>query len=244
MAACMYFCTLIFKILTLPLQLLEVVGIYSLYKRVFPFMVYKITVTYNKKMHEKKKELFSNLSEFAGADGSLRILEIGCGSGANFQYYPSGCKVICTDPNPHFQRYLQKSLGENDQLEFEKFVVASAEDLGTVSDNSVDVVVSTLVLCSVNDSKKVLEEAHRILRPGGALYFMEHVVSDPSSWTYFFQHVLQPMWYYFGDGCEVTRATWKDLEASKFSDLRLRHIEAPLVFMIRPHIVGYAIKQK
>ncbi|KAJ8359503.1 hypothetical protein SKAU_G00160280 [Synaphobranchus kaupii] len=186
--------------------------------------------------------LFGELLESRGPEGTLRILEIGCGTGANFKYYPSGCKVICTDPNPHFQRYLQESIDANDQIEFEKFVVSSAENLKAVSDSAVDVVVSTLVLCSVNDTKRVLEEVHRILRPGGALYFLEHVVSDPSTWTYFLQHVLQPLWYFFGDGCEVTRATWKDLEASKFSDLKLRHIEAPLMFMIKPHILGYAVK--
>ncbi|KAJ8383031.1 hypothetical protein SKAU_G00038090 [Synaphobranchus kaupii] len=235
-------CTLLFQILALPLKLLEFIGIYSIYKRAFPIMMYRVAKNYNKKMHDKKKELFSNLSEFAGPDGTLRILEIGCGTGANFKYYPSGCKIICTDPNPHFQRYLQEAIDANDQLEFEKFVVSSAEDLKAISDSAVDVVVSTLVLCSVSNTTRVLEEVHRILRPGGALYFLEHVVSDPSTWTYFLQHVLQPLWYFFGDGCEVTRATWKDLEASKFSDLKLRHIEAPLMFMIRPHIVGYAVK--
>ena len=77
---------------------------------------------------------------------------------------------------------------------------------------------------------------------GGAFYFLEHVVAEPSSWTYFCQHVLQPMWYYFGDGCMLTRATWTDLEAAGFSELKLRHIEAPLTFLIKPHIVGYAVK--
>ncbi len=48
--------------------------------------------------------------------------------------------------------------------------------------------------------------------------------------------------YYFGDGCETTRSTWKHLDAAGFSDLQLRHIQAPLFFMIKPHIVGYAVK--
>lgn len=48
--------------------------------------------------------------------------------------------------------------------------------------------------------------------------------------------------YYFGDGCETTRSTWKHLETAGFSDLQLRHIQAPLFFMIKPHIVGYAVK--
>lgn len=71
---------------------------------------------------------------------------------------------------------------------------------------------------------------------------MEHVVADPSTWSYFFQHVLQPPWAYLLDGCEVTRETWKYLESAGFSELKLRHIEAPLMFMIKPHIVGYAVK--
>lgn len=78
---------------------------------------------------------------------------------------------------------------------------------------------------------------------GGAFYFLEHVVSDPSSWTFFFQHVLERLWFFLGDGCVVTRATWKDLAAAGFSDIHLRHIEAPdVTFLIRPHIMGYAIK--
>lgn len=77
---------------------------------------------------------------------------------------------------------------------------------------------------------------------GGAFFFMEHVVADPATWSYFFQHVLQPFWYYFGDGCETTRETWKHLESAGFSELKMKHIEAPLVFVIKPHIVGYAVK--
>ncbi|KAJ8260363.1 hypothetical protein GJAV_G00181260 [Gymnothorax javanicus] len=242
----MSICALLFKILAFPLNLMEFMGIYRLYKRLFPAVMCRFTKDYNSVMHERKKEHFSDLLEFAGADGTLKILEIGCGTGANFKYYPPGSKIICTDPNPHFQRYLQESMDANDHLKFEKFVVTSAENLSAINSDAVDVVVSTLVMCSVNDTKRVLEEAHRILRPGGALYFLEHVVSDPSRWMYFFQHVLQPLWYYFGDGCELTRETWKPMEAARFSDLKLRHIEAPfegpLMSLIRPHIVGYAVK--
>ncbi|KAF7652913.1 hypothetical protein LDENG_00090700 [Lucifuga dentata] len=90
----------------------------------------------------------------------------------------------------------------NEHLTYEEFIVVSGEDMEGVEDESVDVVVCTLVLCSVNNVQSVLQEARRVLRTGGAFYFMEHVVADPSSWTYFFQHVLQPLWYYLGDRCD------------------------------------------
>ncbi|KAM9362056.1 methyltransferase-like protein 7A [Symphorus nematophorus] len=238
----MRLCTLVVNVLCLPLHLMEAVGLYQFYKRVFPICLYRISKTYNKKMYDKKKELFRSLPEFNKPGGQLTLLEIGCGTGTNFEFYPPGCKVICTDPNPHFQKYLTNAMEKNDHLKFERFVVAAGEDLGSIEDESVDVVVCTLVLCSVRDMPQTLREAQRILRPGGAFFFLEHVVADPSTWTYFFQHVLQPVWYYFGDGCEATRETWKHLEATGFSELKMRHIEAPLIFVIKPHIVGYAVK--
>lgn len=82
-----------------------------------------------------------------------------------------------------------------------------------------------------------------LLSQGGAFYFLEHVVSGPSTWTCFFQHVFEPLWYYLCDGCVPTRTTWRDLESAGFSQLHLRHIEAPEVsFLLKPHIMGYCIK--
>ncbi|CAL8335804.1 unnamed protein product [Lota lota] len=242
MVLLMNFLTVVFKALTLPLQLIEAIGLYQWYKGFFALLMSKMSVSYNAKMNDKKRDLFSTLTEFKKPSEPLTILELGCGSGTNFKFYPPGCKVICTDPNHHFKKYLEKSISENSHLSFERFVVASGEDMGLIEDESVDAVVATLVLCSVQNTPRTIQEAHRMLKPGGAFYFMEHVVAEPSSWTYFFQHVLQPMWYYFGDGCDLTRATWNDLEAAGFSELKLRHIEAPLSFLLKPHIVGYAIK--
>ncbi|CAJ1051110.1 methyltransferase-like protein 7A [Xyrichtys novacula] len=236
-------CRLFCLVLTLPLRLMEVMGLFSLYKRVFPLLAYNITFSYNDKMHEIKRELFRNVGRFANTDGTLRLLEIGCGSGANFKFYPYGCTVVCTDPNPHFEKYLQRSMDANAHLTYEKFVVARGEDMKQVEDESVDVVVCTLVLCSVRNAVQVLHEVRRILKPGGAFYFLEHVVSDPAAWTYLLQHVLEPFWYYLGDGCTITRATWKDLEAAGFSELNIKHIKAPgVTLVIRPHIMGYSIK--
>uniref|UniRef100_A0A8C1TI10 Methyltransferase like 7A n=1 Tax=Cyprinus carpio TaxID=7962 RepID=A0A8C1TI10_CYPCA len=221
-------CAFLVKVLTLPLHIAEVIGLFSFYKRVFPLIVYKMSISYNEKMKDNKRELFRNLEKFHPTKGSLRILEVGCGSGANFEHYPTGCRITCTDPNPHFQKYLKKCMTKNDHLVYDSFIVASGENLKAVEDNSVDVVVCTLVLCSVEDTPKVLQEAKRVLRP----------VSLDHKKVYTCMFVR----YYFGDGCEATRATWKHLEAAGFSDLKLRHIQANLLFLLKPQIAGYPVK--
>ncbi|XP_032994603.1 methyltransferase-like protein 7A isoform X2 [Lacerta agilis] len=159
------------------------------------------------------------------------------------RFWIAGCKIICTDVNPNFQKFLDKSLAENPHVQVERCLVAPAEDLHQVPAASVDVVVSTLVLCSVKNPEQVMKEVLRVLRPGGAFYFLEHVAGAPSSWNLFWQQIYNPTWKRLFDGCHLTRETWKDLEKAGFSELKLWHIHAPLKWQPnKPHIIGYAVK--
>nr|XP_045009619.1 methyltransferase-like protein 7A [Jaculus jaculus] len=232
------------RILALPVYVLHFLGLWSwICKKWFPHFLSRFTVMYNEQMAGRKRELFSNLQEFAGPSGKLSLLEVGCGTGANFKFYPSGCTVTCVDPNPNFEKFLFKSIAESRHLQFERFVVAAGEDMHQVADGSVDVVVCTLVLCSVESPEQILREVLRVLRPGGAFYFMEHVAADRSTWNYFWQQVLDPVWYLVFDGCNLTRKSWKVLEQAGFSKLKLQHIQAPLSWaLVRPHIYGHAVK--
>ncbi|KAJ7317887.1 hypothetical protein JRQ81_004049 [Phrynocephalus forsythii] len=232
------------QIFLLPIYLLWYLGIWAPFcKKAFPYFMASMSVHYNTKMNTKKKELLSNLSDFASPEGELTLLEIGTGTGANFEFYPTGCRVICTDPNPNFKTFLDKSLSQNPHVKLDNCLVASAEDLHQIPDASVDVVVCTLVLCSVENTGRVLSEVLRVLRPGGAFYFMEHVAGDPDSWSLFWQQIYAPAFNILFDGCHLTRETWKDLEKAGFSELKLRHIHAPLNWNpAKPHIIGYAVK--
>ncbi|KAG8452599.1 hypothetical protein GDO86_004400 [Hymenochirus boettgeri] len=231
-------------IVALPVHLLVFLGLWDrVAKRLLPRLLVGITKRYNMELGEEKRKLFSNMTDFTGPSRSLSVLELGCGTGANFQFYPVGCEVTCVDPNPNFRSYLTKSLAENDHINFQRFLVSPGEDMAQVADGSMDVVVCTLVLCSVKEVEAILTEVLRVLRPGGAYYFLEHVTADPTSWMYFFQKVLDPTWKYLGDGCRLTKKTWKYLENAKFSEVKLRHIQAPFKWSpVKNHIIGYAVK--
>ncbi|NXR74424.1 MET7A protein, partial [Pycnonotus jocosus] len=232
-------------LLASPIYLLSFLGIWEPFCRkvVFPFLLNKIGAIHEKKSKKHKQELFRNLPDFRGPSGALRLLEIGTGHGPNFQFYPAGCKVTCTDVNPHFQESLAKNMKKNQHLQYEQFLVAAGEDLGQVPSGSVDAVVCTLVLCSVHSVSNTLREVLRVLRPGGAFYFLEHVAAERSSWTYFWQQVCYPTWKLIFAGCCLTRELWKNLEEAKFSELKIQHISIPMPCMpIEQHIVGYGVK--
>jgi ubiquinone/menaquinone biosynthesis C-methylase UbiE len=109
-----------------------------------------------------------------GASGD--VLEIGGGTGANLRHYGPGVgSLTITEPETPMLKRLEKKVRE--QGSRAKVLRAPAEDL-PFDDDSFDTVVSTLVLCGVDDQPRALREIRRVLRPGGRLVFIEHVRSD------------------------------------------------------------------
>ena len=152
------------------------------------------------------------------------VLEIGCGTGSNFEYYPAGARVIATDYNEHM---LPKARAAADAA------AASVElrlaDAGALpfDDASFDAAVSRLVLCSVPDLNQALSELRRVLRPGGALRIFEHVRSD-RAWVAAMQRIANPAWGLVGDGCRLNRDTVSAVRAAGFEVQReeLRQVSA------------------
>lgn len=136
-----------------------------------------------------------------------RILELGIGTGQNLPCYPTSVRSLtAVDPNPGMERELRRKLtrteleGQPSQVEVE-FVRAPAERL-PFPDASFDTLVSTQVLCSVDNTQRTLEEALRVLRPGGRLLALEHGHSDEPSVARW-QRWLTPAQRLFAAGCRL-----------------------------------------
>ena len=140
----------------------------ALYGKFFAWMLYTMTNKTAHMMRPRKLKLFCELHDVASANSTagipFEIAEIGSGSGANFEYYPKGTIVNCVDPNPNYEKYLRRTADKYPDIQL-KAVQCGAEDMSHLKDNSMDAVVGTLVLCSVNDVETVLEEIIRILKP-------------------------------------------------------------------------------
>jgi len=109
-------------------------------------------------------------------DASGDVLEIGAGTGVNLSHYDAGlASLVLTEPEPAMLRRLRPKVLE--QAPLAQVVRAPVEEL-PFEDASFDSVVSTLVLCGVEDQGRALGQVRRVLRPGGRLLFIEHVRSD------------------------------------------------------------------
>ena len=108
----------------------------------------------------------------AGLTG--RVLEVGAGTGTNFEFYPDTVsQVVAIEP-------------ESRLAEVARRAAAAASVPVSVSGDTVeeftsaepfDAIVCSLVLCSIDDPDVVLRQLLSVLKPGGELRYMEHVAS-------------------------------------------------------------------
>lgn len=173
-------------------------------------------------------------------DVSGDVLEIGAGTGANFQYYGAGAKVVATEPDPYMMERAQKRAAESDKnIELKS---APAEAL-PFPDASFDYVIDTLVLCSVKDQRKALSEMKRVLRPGGELRLYEHVRYENPAGA-LMQNIISPAWQWVGAGCHPNRDTGRALRDAGFEVLSAEVTKPsppiPPMLFTRPHLRAIA----
>jgi SAM-dependent methyltransferase len=166
------------------------------------------------------------------------VLEVGAGTGANLALYGDGVRTLTlTEPEKPMVRRLEKHMAQRHPSA--KLLRAPAEDL-PFNDSSFDTVVSTLVLCTVDDQPRALREMRRVLRPGGRLLFIEHVRSEEAKLARL-QDRMAPINVRIGHGCHCNRPTLEGIRNAGFAVTRVDHDtlkHAPRY--IRPLIVGTA----
>ncbi|MBN2799170.1 MAG: methyltransferase domain-containing protein [Deltaproteobacteria bacterium] len=144
-------------------------------------------------------------------------LDLGAGTGANLCCMPEGLDLRLVEPqrgmSKHIAARLQQS-GRDAQI-----VQAPAEAL-PFEDGSVDTVICTLVLCTVQDPARAVAEIRRVLKPDGQLLFMEHVLHQGRVGAAI-QRAVEPVWLLTSDGCHLTRDSLRVIEEGGFEVVEL-----------------------
>jgi SAM-dependent methyltransferase len=203
----------------------------GLNQRIFAWAISRFSGRYEQFAGKYKERLFAGLSG--------TVLEIGSGTGINLRYFRGhGVRWIGVEPNLFMERYLRD---EAARLGMTVDLRIGTADALPVDNESVDAVISTLVLCCVKDQGQSLLEVIRVLKPGGRLVFLEHVAAAPGTQLRRMQNFIMPVWKRLGDGCHPNRETSAALERAGFAQVDYERITAPLP-VVSPQIVGTAVK--
>lgn len=203
----------------------------GLNQRIFAWAMSRFSERYERFAGQYKERLF------AGLKGT--VLEIGPGTGVNLHYFRGGSvQWVGVEPNLFMERYLRREAG---RLNMAVDLRVGTADALPVADNSVDAVISTLVLCCVQNQRQSLREILRVLKPGGRLVFLEHVAALPGTRLRRIQNWITPIWKRLGDGCHPNRETWAELERAGFSRVECERLTAPIP-IVSPQIAGVAVK--
>jgi len=108
------------------------------------------------------------------------VLEIGVGAGDNLPWYRRARHVWGIEPDP--KRAAKARVRAAEAHVPVTIDIAPAEAL-PYPDDSFDIVVSSLVFCSVTDPVDALRELQRVLRPGGVLHMREHIRPKSAFWA-------------------------------------------------------------
>jgi len=194
--------------------------------------------TYDRQLRRAEKCGLTDMRRGLLAQAAGDVLEIGGGTGANLAHYqPAVTSLTLTEPDGSMLKRLERHA---QQAAPSALVLrAPAEDL-PFDDDTFDTVVSTLVLCRVDDQPRAVREIRRVLRPEGRLLFLEHVrgadaklakKQDRMNWL---NRVVVC--------CDCNRPTLDTLEQGGFRLTALEHTELPKApSFVRPTIVGSAV---
>jgi ubiquinone/menaquinone biosynthesis C-methylase UbiE len=181
---------------------------------------------------ELRRELLSGLSG--------RVVEVGPGSGINFEHYPAEVReLVAIEPEPYLRHRAEetaRSVGIAVRV-LDGTAAALPVDAG-----SADALVVAGVLCSVPDQQAALAEFRRVLRPGGELRFYEHVRSRRAGFGRY-QDAVSLVWPRLMGGCRPNRDTLAAIERGGFRIERCRGFGFPSdarAYPVAPRILGVA----
>ena len=192
-------------------------------------------------------DLFAGRAERAGI-GQLRhdlladlegdVIEIGSGTGASLPYYGRATHVVAVEPDESMAKRLPAKV-EEASVPVE--VVSARAQALPFPDESFDAAVAAFVLCSVEDQNEVLAEARRVLRPGGKLVVLEHVLGEGG--TARWQNRLTPLHKRMAGNCHLNRDTRAAVARAGFDVTGIESTVLPGTHaLVRPGIQGVAIK--
>ena len=165
------------------------------------------------------ENIFSKHREKMLIDAYGKVLEVGAGTGKNFQYYPDNVEVIAIDFSPKMVKIASEKAKDNNNIK--DVLEMNAENM-TFDDSTFDTVVTSCVFCSVPDPLKGLKEIRRVCKNGGKILMLEHVKSNKPVLAPFMD-ILNPIPLHLY-GANINRNTIDNLHKAGFTNISAKDL--------------------
>jgi phosphatidylethanolamine/phosphatidyl-N-methylethanolamine N-methyltransferase len=106
-----------------------------------------------------------------------RVLEVGVGTGLSLPLYPADVRVTGIDVSREMLEKARSRVAKRKLANVEALIEMDAEAM-SFADASFDKVVAMYVVSVVERPARLLEELHRVCRPDGEIFLVNHVRSD------------------------------------------------------------------
>ncbi len=193
----------------------------NLYKKLFAGIYDPFMNKLEHRFYDYRKGL---LKEISG-----NVLEVGSGTGINFQFYNNNVNLIALEPSPFMKKRAELKVTTKLNVEFLINKINDEEVEKRISDKSLDYIVCTLVLCSVDDPEKALVKFHRWLKDDGKLIVLEHIHSE-NKVNKKLQDAVNPVWKKVADGCNLNRNTDVLIKQNGFVAIEEEYFQSSIRF--------------
>ncbi len=156
------------------------------------------------------------------------ILEVGVGTGKNFDFYPDDARITAIDFSPKMLAMAQRKR-QRKYLDVD-LALMDVQSLD-YADNSFDTVIASFVFCSVPKPRKGLKELYRVCKPGGQVLLLEHVLSSNRT-VAMLMNFINPLVVNLV-GANINRQTLKNLQACPFQKIFVDPASSDMVKLIR-----------
>lgn len=172
----------------------------SIYNRLFAKLYDRFMYGFEKGLVKNRNELVSGLKG--------KVLEVGSGTGVNFGFYNEQADVVVIEPSAPMIKVSKTKHCNCRKIEYVNIGITDNDLFQYVDAHTFDFIISTLVLCTVDNPEKAISNYIKLLKPGGRLVVLEHIHSSSKKHK-ILQNLANPLWNAFSEGCNLNRNTDK-----------------------------------